>query len=94
MIYPDTFEEKIGFSQIRKRVIDLCDSPVGKELAENMTAAFNREDIACQLDGTDEMSAILRFGTDFPEIAPVDIRNPVSRAMVVGTWLDVPEWLD
>jgi len=94
LIYPDTFEEKIGFSQIRKRVIDLCDSPVGKELAENMTAAFNREDIARQLDGTEEMSAILRFGTDFPEIAPVDIRNPVSRAMVVGTWLDVPEWLD
>ncbi|MFO7617837.1 MAG: Smr/MutS family protein [Bacteroidales bacterium] len=94
MIYPETFEDKIGFSQVRKRVIDLCESPVGKELAEVMSAAFDREEVAWRLDGTDELSGILRFGNDFPDIAPVDIRNPVARGMVIGAWLDIPDWLD
>ncbi len=94
MTYPETFEEKIGFSQVRQKVTDLCSNPVGKELASTMTACYTLAEVAGMLGESDEMRLILVYHNDFPELAPVDIRQAITKGRILGTWLDIHEWLD
>ena len=39
MIYPKTFESKIGFNDIRALLRERCLSPLGKELVDNISAS-------------------------------------------------------
>ncbi len=94
MVYPDTFEDKIGFSQVRHKVVDLCVTPLGREMAESMhSSAVFEEVTAMQLDVVEFADIILNH-SDFPELAPVDIRNAIRKGRIPGSFLDVPEWLD
>jgi DNA mismatch repair protein MutS2 len=94
LVYPESFEEKIGFSQIRHRVFDLCKTPAGRELADNMVASASFAEVRnSQLDVV-EFADILQHYADFPELAPVDIRESIRKGRIIGSFLDVPEWLD
>jgi len=94
LVYPDTFEDKIGFSQVRQKVIDLCVTPLGRELASSMHASSDFPEVrAMQLDVV-EFAEIILHHSDFPELAPVDIRNAIIKGRIPGSFLDVPEWLD
>ena len=94
MVYPDSYEEKIGFTQIRQRVTGLCKTPAGRELAENMHASpLFAEVCNIQLDVV-EFAEILLHYSDFPELAPVDIRESIQKGRILGAFLDVNEWLD
>jgi DNA mismatch repair protein MutS2 len=94
LFYPDTFEDKIGFTQIRQKVTDLCVTPLGAELASDLHASPDYgEVVATQLD-TVEFADILLHHADFPELAPVDIRNAIRKGRIPGSFLEVNEWLD
>jgi DNA mismatch repair protein MutS2 len=94
LVYPETFEDKIGFNQIRQKVVDLCVTPLGRELADAMHASPVFAKVKALQDDVVEFSEILLHHTDFPELAPVDIRNAIQKGRIPGSFLDVPEWLD
>lgn len=94
LVYPDSFEEKTGFAQIRQRVKDLCTTPAGQELSALMNASADLAEITGLLRETHEFAQILNYHNDFPGLAPVDIRNALSKGRIPGTFIDVPEWLD
>lgn len=94
MVYPDTFEDKIGFSQVRLKVFELCVTPLGQELASTMHASSGFSEVLdSQLDVV-EFADIILHHSDFPELAPVDIRNSIKKGRIPGSFLDIPEWLD
>lgn len=94
MVYPDTFEDKIGFTQVRGRVIDLCVTPLGKEYAVSMQSSSDYSVVSDRLNETDEFADILLHYPDFPELAPVDLRKSLKKGMIEGSFLEIPEWLD
>ena len=50
MIYPNNFEQKIGFASIRQMLSDLCISQMGLEKAEEMTFSSDKTRIVKSLE--------------------------------------------
>jgi DNA mismatch repair protein MutS2 len=94
LVYPDTFEDKIGFSQVRLKVVDLCVTPLGSELATDMHASSDFNEVKAYQTDVVEFAEIILHYADFPELAPVDIRNSIIKGRIPGSYLDIPEWLD
>jgi len=94
LVYPDSFEEKIGFSLVRQKVVDLCVTPLGSEWASSIHASSDFTEVRSLLDDVVEFTDIILHHTDFPELAPVDIRDSVKKGRIPGAYLDVAEWLD
>ncbi len=94
LVYPETFEDKIGFSQIRQRVADSCVTPSGHELALDMHASSDFNEVMASQKDVEEFAEIFTNHSDFPELAPVDIRNAIRKGRIPGSFLDIPEWLD
>lgn len=94
LVYPDTFEDKIGFSQVRQKVADSCVTPTGREMAESMHASGVFHEVVSSQTDVVEFTEIILHHSDFPELAPVDIRNALNKGRIIGSYLDVTEWLD
>lgn len=94
MVYPENFNDKIGFSQILQKVADLCVTPVGLEEAANIRPLSDLHSISRLIDETNEFADILQHYSDFPELAPVDLRGCLKRGAIPGTFLEINEWLD
>ena len=59
MIYPSTFESKIGFDKIRSVVIEKCAGPLSKEEAEKMDFSDDYDEVCRRLRQTAEMLHII-----------------------------------
>ncbi len=55
MIYPQTIEQKLGFDGIRRRVGELCASPMGRRYCDNMSFLNDCSEIMRLLHETAEM---------------------------------------
>jgi DNA mismatch repair protein MutS2 len=94
MIYPQNFEQKIGFDQIRKRVTDRCLSPLGVERVEAMTFSVAYDEVRMQLYQTHELMQILREEDAFPSDHFYDARPALKKIRVEGTYLIEKELFD
>ena len=94
MIYPDNFEQKIGFDQIRRIVRDLCLSSLGRDLVDEVTFMTHYDTILTMLHRTREMVAIERSDEEFPTDFFYDIRPILKRIRIEGTFVDVTELFD
>ena len=93
MIYPDNFEHKTGFDEIRQMISDRCICPLGVQQVEQMQFLTDFQPIEKALDETMEFVRILTEGKSFPDQNYHDLREALSRIKVIGTWLDETELL-
>ena len=93
MIYPDNFENKTGFDEIRKMLSDRCICPLGIQLVEQMQFQTDFQTVEKALDQTMEFVRILTEGKSFPDQNYHDLREALSRIKVIGTWMDESELL-
>ena len=93
MIYPDNFEQKTGFDEIRKMLADRCICPLGVQLVDEMQFQADFQPVEKALDQTMEFVRILTEGKSFPDQNYHDLREALARIKVVGTWLDEAELL-
>lgn len=93
MIYPDNFEQKTGFDQVRTMLADRCICPLGVQLVEEMQFQADFQPVEKALDQTMEFVRILTEGKAFPDQNYHDLREALSRIKVVGTWMDETELL-
>ena len=93
MIYPDNFEHKTGFDEIRQMLADRCICPLGVQQVDEMQFQTDFQPIEKALDETMEFVRILTEGKSFPDQNYHDLREALSRIKVVGTWLDEAELL-
>lgn len=91
MIYPATFEEKIGFDQIRELLKSHCVSNMGRESAEQMGYSNDFEWIQKQLSEANEFKQVLLFEDPFPAQDYYDLREVLSRIRIDGTFIELDE---
>ncbi|MDE5692014.1 MAG: endonuclease MutS2, partial [Alistipes sp.] len=91
MIYPATFEQKIGFDRLRGQVAALCTMRAARELlaAEGFTTSVR--EIERRLSLADEMRLLLEMERDFPGGDYPDMDHVAAKLRVEGAFLDVEE---
>ncbi|MCR4852276.1 MAG: Smr/MutS family protein [Prevotella sp.] len=95
MIYPDTFEQKIGFTEIRKLLKERCMSTLGKEQVDEMTFTDNAEQVAEWLRQVREFRRLREEdGDNFPMQYFFDVREAIARLRLAGTHLEENEMWD
>jgi len=94
MIYPELFEQKIGFDQIRQLLRKGCSSSLGEEKVDEMAFMEGYESIIEQLSRSEEFVRIIREENNFPESFFFDVRPSLKRLRIEGTYLDEQELFD
>lgn len=94
MIYPQNFEQKIGFDQIRTLLKEQCLSSLGEERVDNMEFTDNAETINRLLNETTEFIRIIQEEDNFPDQYFFDVRPSLLRIRVEGLYLDEQEVFD
>ena len=93
-IYPENFENKIGFDKIRELLRCRCLSELGKENVELCQFTSDCESIEKRLDETVEFQKIIRDELNFPTGYFIDMRSVLKKSKIQGTFLEVFELFD
>ncbi|NOZ46054.1 MAG: endonuclease MutS2 [Chlorobi bacterium] len=91
MIYPQNFENKIGFDRILEQIQNVCLSPLGKLQVENINFETNRGVINNLLEEVSEFKNICLNHDDFPIDYYYDLTNSFERIRVEGLFFEVVE---
>ena len=94
MIYPDNFEQKIGFCEIRSMLRERCLSTLGKEQVEKMTFSDQPEEVKELLMQVREFRRLLQEIEDFPLQYFYDVRASINRIRLENTHLEEDELFD
>lgn len=94
MIYPDNFEQKIGFSDIRNLLKERCLSTLGKEQVDEMKFSDNFQDVSNLLEQVVEFMRIINEEDSFPDQYFFDTRDSLKKIRIEGTWMDENELFD
>lgn len=93
MTYPENFENKTGFGQIRELVKKRCLSEHGKNKVDAINFSSSSEIIRTHLNETNEFLIITRE-EDFPLGYFADFSEPLHRIRIEGSHLDLGEVFD
>lgn len=91
MIYPNNFEQKIGFNEIRQLLRGYCLSTLGKEKVDEMAFSSDSNHIRQQLLQLREFRHLLETAEDFPLANFFDTRDAVTRIRLEGTHMEEEE---
>ena len=94
MIYPDNFEDKIGFTDIRHMLRERCLSTLGKSQVDAIEFSSNYELVSELHEQTSELAAILEENPDFPLGNIYDMRESLKRAKIANTHLEEEEFFN
>lgn len=94
MIYPQNFEQKIGFDQIRQLLKEKCLSTLGEERVTDMEFSDRFNEVKEKLDQVSEFVRILQEEDNFPAQYFFDVRPSLKRIRVEGMYLDEQELFD
>ncbi len=94
MVYPDNFESKIGFSEIRSMLREACMSTLGEEKVDDMQIMDDATEIEEKLERVRELRMLLDERDDFPLSYFFDMRQCVSRLRLEHTHLEEAELFD
>ena len=91
MIYPDTYELKIGFDRIREHLNSACLSPAGIRRVEAMQVSFSAEEVKKRLSLTSEFQQILSYSEQFPSDNFNDPQAMLAKLRIDGTFPELEE---
>ncbi len=94
MIYPNNFEKKIGFTEIRKMLRGNCLCTLGWECVGDMAFTDDAELINTRLAEVREFRRIREEEDDFPLNYFFDVRQSVARLKLKGTHMEEQELFD
>ena len=94
MIYPNTFENKIGFNEIRTLLRERCLSSLGKEEIDKIAFMDDMKAINTQLARVREFRKLQEEAEDFPISYFFDVRQSVARLRLEGIHLEEDELFD
>lgn len=94
MIYPNTFESKLGFDEVRALLRGRCLSTLGKGMVDAMAFSDDPATINEWLAQVREFRRLQEEADDFPLSYFFDVRQAVARLRLEGTHLDEAELFD
>ena len=93
MIYPQTFEEKIGMKEVRAMLRAHCLSTLGEQRTEEMTFTSDAKRL-CELhQQVGEFVRITEEHDDFPDQGFYDLRPTLQHIRIEGTYIEVDEMI-
>ena len=90
MIYPDNFENKIGFDTVRSEVSRHCLCQLGASHCAEMHFSTRYDEVCEWLNQTNEFLSILQSGKQFPTDNFFDVRPVLKAASTPGTYITEP----
>ncbi len=94
MIYPNNFEQKIGFDKIRNKIKECCLSSLGEEAIDQITFSTNYGNIIKMVEECKEFLSIIESEKDFPCDHFYDVRGALKHLKVEGAYIDTNELFD
>ena len=94
MIYPNNFERKLGFDEIRRLLKGYCLSTLGQEKVDEMDFSTDVVQVNEWLTQVREFRRLQQEKEDFPMQYFFDVRKAVSRIRLEGTHLEEDEVWD
>ena len=94
MIYPQNFEQKIGFDSIRQLLKEKCLSTLGEERVTDMDFSESYDEINRRLEEITEFVRIIQEEDEFPDQNFFDVRHSLKRIRVEGMYMEEQELFD
>ncbi|MBN2683259.1 MAG: Smr/MutS family protein [Bacteroidales bacterium] len=94
MVYPNNFEQKIGFDNIRNLIKENCLGDAAKEQADNLHMFTQADIVQSLLKQTEEFISILNLDNSFPTEYYFDARVFLKKLNIVGMILETQELFD
>ena len=94
MIYPNNYEHKIGFTEVRALLSSRCMSALGREKVAEMAFSADAAAVNEWLLQVREYRRLQETADDFPLDHFFDVRESVSRIRLAGTHLEEQEVFD
>ena len=94
MIYPDNFETKTGFDEIRTLLKERCLSTLGKGKVDEMAFVDDADVVRQWMQQTREFRRIQDEADDFPLQFFFDVRDAIKRIILENTHLEENEIFD
>lgn len=94
MIYPQNFEQKIGFDEIRVLLRKRCLSTLGKEKVDEIAFSSDADTVNELLRQVKEFRRLREETENFPMQHFFDVRESVARLRLEGTHMDEAELFD
>ena len=94
MIYPNNFERKLGFDEIRRLLKERCLSTLGKEKVDEITFSTDAVQVNEWLNQVREFRRLQEEKDDFPMQYFFDVREAVTRIRMENTHLEEDEVWD
>ena len=94
MIYPQNFEQKIGFDEIKTLLRQRCLSTLGKERVDEISFSSDADVVNEQLRQVTEFRRLREETDSFPLQYFFDVRESVARLRLEGTHMDEAELFD
>lgn len=91
MIYPDNFEKKIGFEDIRRMLRGNCLCTMGCDEVSAMSFMTDAAEIKTRLNEITELRRLLEDDEDFPLQYFFDCRQSIARLKLKGTHIEEQE---
>jgi DNA mismatch repair protein MutS2 len=88
MIYPAELEQRLGFDQIRQRLMHYCQGPLGAEQVSEMKFLTEFEPVVALLNETHEFRLIMESGKEFPSTHHEHPGEHLQRAAWEGAYLE------
>ena len=91
MVYPSSFEQKIGFDRLREQVAAYCSMRAARERLAAEGFSTSSHEIERRLSLTDEMRLILAMEREFPGGEYPDVEHIIAKLRLAGSFLEVGE---
>ena len=94
MIYPNNYENKVGFDEIRSLLRERCLSSLGREKVDEMAFSANADEVNEWLEQVREFRELMEKTDSFPLQFFFDMREAVARIRLAGTHFEEQEVFD
>lgn len=92
--YPESFEAKIAFDEVRMLVAEHALTPMGRERVEGLVCRDDFSTLSQELTQVQEMQQLLRGELELPSLRVVDCREALQRIRPQGTYIEQEELAD
>ncbi len=94
MIYPNNYEHKIGFDEVRSLLREQCLSSLGREKVDELTFSSHIDEVTEWLEQVREFRRLQEKTDEFPLDYFFDVREAVARIRMTGTHMEEKDVFD
>ncbi len=91
MIYPQNFEQKLGFDRLRSQVAAKCTIPSAVRRLDEQNFSTSEKEITHRIELSYQMRSMLMMESGFPRGEYSDIESIVAKVAIIGSFLDIEE---